>query len=436
MTRPLRIGFVAGEYPPQEGGLGDYTRELACALLARGHDVQVVTVRERTIDHRPPTTEAPSTGPSSLVLGHSQDPPPPSPRMWGDQRGEPERGESLEPRVLRVVERWGWGAWPTLRRVLDGVDIIHLQYQTAAYGMHPVANALPWLIRRFGFPARQPHVVTTYHDTRIPYLFPKAGRVRDWATDAPARWSDLTIVTNPEDRARLLPVARRLRLIPIGSNIRVTADPARRRDYRARWGIGDATPLLVYFGFVNRAKGADTLMQALTHLRDTGLPARLLMLGGQVGASDPTNRAFLAEVRALADSLRVTEAVTWTGFLPEAEVSEALTAADVAALPYREGVSLQRGTLMAALAHGLAIVTTRPSAAAPTDDAPSLVDTVNAILVPPDDPRALADAVARLWADPARRARLGEGARSLSAAFRWDRIAEQHEAAYQDLPWA
>ena len=43
MTRPLRIGFVAGEYPPQEGGLGDYTRELACALLARGHGVQVVT---------------------------------------------------------------------------------------------------------------------------------------------------------------------------------------------------------------------------------------------------------------------------------------------------------------------------------------------------------------------------------------------------------
>ncbi len=440
MTRQ-RIGLVAGEYPPQEGGLGDYTRELARALLARGHDVWVVTAGERTTDHRPPTTEASSTGPSPLAPGHSQDLPlpsplPPSPRTRGDQLAEPERGERREPRVLRVVARWDWGAWPTLRRVLEGVDIVHLQYQTAAYSMHPVANALPWLIRRLGFSTRQPRVVTTYHDTRIPYLFPKAGRIRDWATDAPARWSDLTIVTNPADRARLLPVARRLRLIPIGSNIDVTADPARRRDYRARWGIGDATPLLVYFGFVNRAKGADTLMQALARLRATGLAAQLLMLGGQVGASDPTNQAFLAEVRALADSLGVTEAVTWTGFLPEAEVSEALTAADVAALPYREGVSLQRGTLMAALAHGLAIVTTRPPSAPPADDVPSLVDDVNAILVPPDDPCALADAVARLWADPARRARLGEGARGLSAAFGWGRIAEQHEAAYHDLSWA
>lgn len=415
MMRHLRIGFVAGEYPPQEGGLGDYTRELARALLARGHEVRVVTVWHGTTDHRPPTTreglERAATGRRSSVVGG-------------------------QPAVLRIVPGWGWRAWPTLRRALDGVDLVHLQYQTAAYGMHPIANALPWLARTFGLPSGRPRVATTYHDTRIPYLFPKAGRVRDWATDAPARWSDLTVVTNPEDRARLLPVARRLRLIPIGSNIDVTADPDRRRAYRARWGIGDEALLLVYFGFVNRAKGADTLVRALARLCDEGIPARLLMLGGQVGASDPTNQTFLAEVRALADNLGVAKAMIWTGFLPTGEVSEALTAADIAALPYREGVSLQRGTLMAALAHGLAIVTTRPPSVASADDVPSLVDDVNAALVPPDDPRTLADAVAQLWADPARRGRLGEGARRLSAAFSWERIAEQHEAAYQDLSWA
>ncbi|MCW5848625.1 MAG: glycosyltransferase [Anaerolineae bacterium] len=157
------------------------------------------------------------------------------------------------------------------------------------------------------------------------------------------------------------------------------------------------------------------------------------MLGGQVGASDPSNALFLAEVQAQAQALGVASALVWTDFLPEAEVSAALISADMAVLPYREGVSLQRGTLMAALAHGLPIVTTRPPVPPPPSPLPRLVDDVNAVLAPPDDPAALADAVARLWADPARRVRLGAAAQGLAQAFRWERIAQQHVEWYKGL---
>ncbi len=32
----MRIALLSGEYPPQPGGIGDYTRRLSESLLARG----------------------------------------------------------------------------------------------------------------------------------------------------------------------------------------------------------------------------------------------------------------------------------------------------------------------------------------------------------------------------------------------------------------
>ncbi len=390
MTTSPTVLFVAGEYPPVQGGLGDYTRELGRALIAQGQACRVLTLDG-----------------SDVAAGAADTP--------------------LDPPVSRAVRRWDWGAWPAVRGAAAKADIVHIQYQTAAYSMHPLANALPWLLRRQRVP-----VVTTYHDTRIPYLFPKAGAVRGWVTLALARWSDYTVATNNEDAARLRPAARRLAVIPIGSNIAPTATPADAAAWRARLGIGPDVPLLVYFGFVNRAKGADILVDALARLHKSGTPARLVMLGGQVGASDPTNSAFLAQVREQAGRLGVADAMLWTDFLPEAEISAALTAADVAVLPYRGGVSLQRGTLMAALAHGVPIVATRPSNPTP-GPLPGLTDGVDAALAPPDDPAALAEILAALLRDPERRRRLGEGARRLAEQFRWEPIARQHVELYREV---
>jgi glycosyltransferase involved in cell wall biosynthesis len=54
----MRIGLVTGEFPPDQGGVGDFTHHLAEALAALGHDVHVVTGPLRsdaTCDLRPAT---------------------------------------------------------------------------------------------------------------------------------------------------------------------------------------------------------------------------------------------------------------------------------------------------------------------------------------------------------------------------------------------
>jgi len=104
-------------------------------------------------------------------------------------------------------------------------------------------------------------------------------------------------------------------------------------------------------------------------------------------------------------------------------------------LQYRDGASYRRGTLMAALAHGCAIVTTvgRRQAAGGSQQLPPLRDGENCLLVPPDDSRALAEAIQRAMASPELRAKIGAGARALAQHFTWDKIVEQHLELYRQI---
>lgn len=389
----MRLCLVAGEYPPMQGGLGDYTRELARALCALGVDVSVVTARRGTA-----TQTATETG----------------------------------IRVFPVVDGWGWRCWRQIGQVCQQTeaDIVHVQYQTAAYGMYPAINLWPLWLRLAG---RRLHSVITYHDLRVPYLFPKAGSLRRYITEAPAHWYEAAIFTNDEDFHRLAPRSRRPYLIPIGSNIAVRPPAGYdRAAWRARLGVQAHEFLLAYFGFLNESKGGATLVRTLAELAQQGRPVRLLMVGGQVGDSDPTNVAYLAHVKELMGRLGVDKRVQWTGFAGEDEVSAHLLAADAALLPYRDGASYRRGSLMAALAHGLPVVSTQGAGSeAPTSGGlPTLVNGDNVLLAPPESPAALAQAVVRLMDDAPLRQRLAGGASALSRAFAWDAIARTTERVY------
>jgi glycosyltransferase involved in cell wall biosynthesis len=400
----MRVLFITGEYPAMQGGVGDYTRQLSRALGALGPDVHVLTHADAGGDH----LRAPAA--------------------------------AYEPTVYPLIERPGWHLWGLvmqLRRELHP-DIVHIQYQPAAYGLHAAVNFLPWWLR---LARPRPRLLTTFHDLRVPYLFPKAGPLRWQAVLALARGSDLAVITNPADWLRLADanLASRLHAIPIGSNISCCPQDGYDRDrQRALWGAGSGDWLMAYFGFLNANKGGETLIRGLAGLVTAGKPARLLMVGGQVGASDPTNAAYLRRIETLIAELGLADRVRWTGFTSDDQVSANLLAADCAVLPYREGASLRHGSLMAALAHGLPIVSTQvPDAvrrAQPERQAFPLPEHgVSALLAPPDDPAQLAAAVSTLMSDASLRARLAAAAAELSRQFAWEAIARRHLEAYREL---
>ena len=208
-------------------------------------------------------------------------------------------------------------------------------------------------------------------------------------------------------------------MIPIGSNIQPAQagvfDVAAERE---RWHVRRDEFTIGYFGFLNLSKGGEVLMQALRLLLDQRLPVRLILVGGRTGASDPTNAAYAAQVEALIEVLDLKDHVSATGYLDAPGVSRALLACDVLALPYVDGASVRRGSLMAAIAHGRAIVTTEPRY--PIE---GLTHDQSVVYVPPNDPPALAQAIQRVLLDPALRARLAQAVREAAKLYTWDRIA-------------
>lgn len=380
----MNIVLLSAEYPPLPGGVGDYTRNLGMALLQRGHAVTVLTGIADGADDRQPV------------------------------------------RVVRLpLRQWDWRCWRVVRRALNDLkpDVLHLQYQTGAYGMHPAINFLPWRLR---LEANRPRLVVTAHDLLPPYLFPKAGPLRDWVTQRLMLDSDAVVATNDADEAQL----RRwgagqghhsLAVIPIGANVAVAPPPGwDRQEWRARLGIAPEMMLIAYFGLISRSKGVNTLIEALARLPET---FRLLVIGGE--ATAPQDRMYAEEVQRQITALRLNERVTITGYCDEATVSAHLLAADLAALPFTDGASFRRGSLLAMLAHGVPTITTPGSA--------SLCDQTHVALTPPDDPAALAAAIERLAHDPVLRERLSAGGAALAGRFSWEVIARQHEELYHGL---
>jgi len=390
----MNVGLLTGEYPPDQGGVGDFTNRLALSLVALEHQVHVITSASTTRDQ--------GTQDSGLVT----------------------LPDGLF--VHRVIGGWRVGCWRIILELARdlNLDILNLQYQAAAYSMRPAINFVP---RRRRFP-----VVVTFHDLKVPYLFPKAGPLRWWVVRALARRADGVIVTNREDELRLAgvePPIASLTRIPIGSNISSVAPPGYDRDAeRASWGIGRDDVLLGYFGFLNESKGGEELIRSLSLLVEQGVPAHLLKIGGRVGSSDPTNQAYADGVERLVTSLGLEDRVHWTGYLQPTRVSASLYATDICVLPYRDGVSFRRGSLLACLAHGKAIVTTRPAVALP-----EVKHDQTMVLVDPENPAALAQAAKRITADPALRARLERGSKWLASEFTWDRIGTRTGAFFAKL---
>ncbi len=364
----MHIGIVTGEYPPMPGGVGAYTACLVGEWAAAGHRVSILA--------RPAAREA-------------------------------REGITLH----NVAPGWGLPALALIRHWAQQqrLDVINLQYQTAIYDMSGWMHFLP---RTSPVP-----VVTTFHDLLVPYLFPKAGRLREWIVHTLAKTSAAAVTTNEGDYARLAGLPQR-HLIPIGSNIAVTPiDDEERAALRASVAAEDEL-LLLHFGFLYPNRGVEDLFHALHQLRQRGERVRLVMVGGREGG--PTDAAYVAHLDRLSAELALDDSITWTGYADDAQVSAWLQTADWVALPFRDGASHRRGSLIAAIVHGCAILTTQPAV-----PIPSLADGQQLLYVPPADAAALAATLQQVGRDAALRARLRQGVSAARDMFAWPRIAQQ-----------
>jgi len=200
--------------------------------------------------------------------------------------------------------------------------------------------------------------------------------------------------------------------VPVGSN--VTPVAAGREAARARIGVHEEI-VVALFGTGHPSRALEYATAAIRRVADARGPRTLKVLNLGVG----TPRLDLApEIAVVAP-----------GHLAPDELSIHLRASDMLLLPFADGASTRRTTLMAGLAHGLPVVGLRSPA---TDRV--LAERPDALtLTPIGDVAAYCDATLALAQDAERRASSGRAARELYLAeFDWPVIAGRVAAALAD----
>jgi glycosyltransferase involved in cell wall biosynthesis len=359
-----RVLLFNPSYPPVACGIGDYTRGLAAALVAAGHDVVVITSA---------TSTTMADGP---------------------------------PRVLPLLREWDIGgflrAWPRFSRprpdlVVSGFpSVVDGRYSRLLYLLPGLAKAT----------LGRPRTIFIVHEfIRTGETERRLLRLALWAANR------IVAVTEAERDAivtRYPSVAARTVVRHNPATVPVAAlDP--QEDARMRAALAPRErPVIGYIGLLRAAtKGFEELLEAL---------ARTDALLVATGSLDPAD-AYHAHVAAEITRLGLGERVHWLGFVSDEQAGRMVRVVDAVALPYRGGAESGYTSLLAALVNGAAVITTRGP-----QNPPWLKDGETALLVDPEDPAALQSAIDRLLHDERLAARVREGARGLS--FGWEEIVE------------
>ncbi len=157
-------------------------------------------------------------------------------------------------------------------------------------------------------------------------------------------------------------------------------------------------------------KGQQYLLHALARLQTEGYSAHLTL----VGTGDAE-----AELRYLAATLGISEAVTFTGYVPHHEMLALYHQADIFALPSQnEGMSI---ALLEAMAAGLPVIVTA------TGGTTELVQPgQNGYVVPWANVPELTTALGMLGQDACARRRMGRESQRLAAQFSWSTLAHEY----------
>ncbi|MFQ5952351.1 MAG: glycosyltransferase family 4 protein [Candidatus Omnitrophota bacterium] len=373
----MKICMIFPTYPPnyQVDGIGDYTEALVQKLRERGHDVFVITSGRYA-------------GTDGKVI-----------KIGG--------GEWRFRELIKVFKR--------IRK--EKFDVVNMQYTPVTYGFGMSFKFLPLLVK---LSAHDILFVTTFH-TLV------GGGFISKINAALLTIFSHRIISTHEELTRLfkkwLGVFRgKLSQIPIGPNILpVSVDADRiRQELKKKYGIAESTTVLINFGFPSPGKGLETLCDAMKILSRKGQYCLIFL-----GAVRDEHVEYQHELKGIIMRQGLEKEIIWIGGVGDETVSEILQASDICVLPYEDGISIRRGSLMAAMVHGLPIVSTFPRV-----EVPYFKEKENVLLVRPGDGKALAEAIEELSRDDALREKLSRNITETAKEFDWDKIADETLEVY------
>jgi glycosyltransferase involved in cell wall biosynthesis len=305
--------------------------------------------------------------------------------------------EGIDARVV-THDAWQPGAMAAVRAKIKAVGapvLVHIQYPTAGFGaqLGPQVLAL-----NAGGP-----VIVTLHE------FSQAHILRKLASLAfSLRVGRLIFTTEDERRSfvRVFPwTAGRTEIVPLASNIPfVDGQPE------------EGPPTIVTFGQIRPEKGLEEFLELVWTASKLARPYRFEIIG-----------AAMPKFREYAERLRKDHAefpIAWLSDLEPRQVAERLARAHAAYLPFPDGASGRRGSLLAVLGNGVPTVTTDGP------ERPADLENVVAFAASPSEALIKLD---EILASPQLSASLRAAGKAYTAPLTWDAIARRHLTIYRSL---
>lgn len=362
----MNIAIICPNFPPAkfEGGISHYSAHLANHLLLRNHRIYALASSEFALK---------------------------VPRL--DHKNGAE--------IIRIPGPWDYASVSEIKKVLKDkkIESVILQYAPAVYN---TSFRIRWAFTKL--PCKK---IATFHTLwgntwdRILGMLLLFG-------------SSKIIVTNSEImsifRRRIPFFLRKSYWIPIATNIFPTKEENRPES--------ESLPIISYFGMLYPGKGLDTILDTLKELKRKKEKFIFKFLGGPIIYFQSYEAYFKAELKRR----NLSDMVECLGYIPPEDVSMWLSKSRFVFLPYDKGMSDRRGTFMAAIAHGKAVLTSPPIV-----PMPSLENGINVIWPNRKCVDEYVKLIQRLLHDENLVSTLGKGAKKLSRMFNWEKIAQQYE---------
>lgn len=387
----MRIVIAGQTYYPGNNGQAIFTIHLAEGLARAGHDVHMIA-------------------------------------PWGEYRYAAEKLQGVTVHHLRSVN-FGWihpevwlSVFPTgqIRGIFKAVqpEIVHIQDHY--FLSHDVAVTA----MRAAIP-----VIGTNHflpENVLPYLaslpLPRALKIRAlWATML-VTYRRLALITTPTQTAARILATQKLSVpvqavsCGVDTGLFHPAGDFDRSAACAHFGLDPERVLFLYVGRLDREKRIDLLLRAVAQLKAQGRRDIQLAIAGQGAAG--------GELRALAQSLNLDEAVRFLGYVPNADLPLLYQTGQVFCMPSPE--ELQSIATLEAMATGL------PVLAADARALPELVaHGQNGSLFAANQVDAVAAGMAELVARRADWPRMGQVSRTRAEAHSLENTIRRYEAIYQ-----
>jgi glycosyltransferase involved in cell wall biosynthesis len=285
--------------------------------------------------------------------------------------------------------------FPFYKRVRSGrFDVVHVQYPSIGFRW----SLAPHLL---GLTKAASKTVVTLHDySTLPLIQRISAHLFQWTTDG-------IVFTTDFERQKFLrpfwapsPVTC---TIPIGSNVPSYPEELTRQRR------------VVYFGQIKPGKG----IESFVGLAQESIRQELSLTFLVIGSVPERHSEYLSAVRGQSP-----DEIEWVVNLPLDRISEVLAGSLAAYLPFPDGASYRRGSMLAALMNGLPVIA--PSGAATPRE---LADTI----LSANGPAEAAAHLKRLCNIPAYMAGVSAASRRLGANFSWLAIAREHQIAYERL---